>query len=377
MELFFAIAGVAAATIVVGLGIISYINNIFSFAERMNQLLGKAPRPATREQAEETLRLLKELQEKLAPSPQGAADIGTDELAKAAGPDTEARLRDALLLQAQGKEREAIDALYEAFRRDLSPRAKAQLHNLIGISFSHLSEFEEAEGHYRQALDASRAANLPEGEAAALGNLGNVCLERGDLDQTEEYYSQALAINRETGDRRDEAGALGNLGVVYRRRGDLDQAEEHFKQSLVIHREIGSRLNEASALGNLGNIYLARRDSGQAEEYHQRSLEIKREIGNRLGEARSLGNLGNVYRHRGNLARAKDHYEQALAIDSKIGYRLGQAQDLGNLGMVAAQRDQKEEACQLLKEAAAIFEEIGAQSLVDQARANLQKLGCE
>ena len=108
---------------------------------------------------------LKELQEKLAPSPQGAADIGTADLAKAAGPDTEARLQEALELQAQHKEREAIDALYAAFRTELEPAAKVEFHLLIGNSFQNLSELEQAEGHYRQALDASRVINLRKARA--------------------------------------------------------------------------------------------------------------------------------------------------------------------------------------------------------------------
>jgi tetratricopeptide (TPR) repeat protein len=127
----------------------------------------------------------------MAPPP-GAVAIGTEELVTAAGPNTAAHLLEALELRAQHREREAIDALYEAFHRDLGPRAKAELHMLIGNSFLSLSELEEAEGHYRQALDASRQADHREGEAAALGNLGIVYYDQGDLKLAEDHYLQAL-----------------------------------------------------------------------------------------------------------------------------------------------------------------------------------------
>ncbi len=75
--------------------------------------------------------------------------------------------------------------LLEAFRRDLEPDAKAQLHLLIGNSFLKLSELEEAEGHYKQALDASRDVGNRLGEASALEGLGLVYADQGDLDRAE------------------------------------------------------------------------------------------------------------------------------------------------------------------------------------------------
>ncbi len=210
---------------------------------------------------------------------EGAADVGTEELAKAADPDTPARLREALELQAQNREREAIDALYEAFRRDLPPGAKAELHILLGISFLNLSELVEAEGHYRQALDASRAAMTRKYEAATLGNLGLVYRERGDLQRAEEHLKQALYIQREIGDRIGEANQLGNLGNVYADRGDLERAEEHYQAALAIEREIGDRIGEANALANLGLLAARRDQRDEACRLLKKAAAIHDEIG--------------------------------------------------------------------------------------------------
>lgn len=182
----------------------------------VDRLKGKRPaEPTTAEHQEETNRLLREIRDGLARPPEGAADIGTEELAKAAGADTATRLREALELRAQHKEREAIDCLYEAFRRDLEPDAKVQLHILLGNSFFRLSLWKESESHYRQALGVSRAANL----------------------------------------RRDEGVALGNLGVVYAHEGEREKSEQHIQKALAIHQEIGNRKGEAIQLANLGNVY--------------------------------------------------------------------------------------------------------------------------
>ena len=368
----------AVATIVVVLTIIGYINNIFSIAERINQLTGHTPKPATAEQQEETNRLLREIRGGLARPPQGAADMPTDELAKAAGPDTGARLQEALELQAQNKHKEAIDALYEAFRKDLEPRAKAQLHGLIGNSFASISELEEAEGHYRQALSASRTGKIRKYEAASLGNLGNVYANKGDLERAGRQYQAALAIDREIGNRRGEASALGNLGNVYAGQGDLERAKEHYNAALAFYRESGYRQGEASQLGNLGIVYADQGDLPRAEEHHQAALSIHRVIGHREGEANELINLGRVYNQQGDLTRAEEHCRGALVIDRQISNRLGEAQDLGNLGVLAAKRDRRDEACRLLKQAAGLYDQVGAGGQgPDSVRAKLRELGCE
>jgi tetratricopeptide (TPR) repeat protein len=103
----------------------------------------------------EVSRQLGELQKQSAAPPPGTALVDTESLANAATQRTQRLLAEAVELQRQHKEREAIDCLLEAYRRDLPPIAKAQLHILAGNGFLNLSELEEAEGHYRQALTSA------------------------------------------------------------------------------------------------------------------------------------------------------------------------------------------------------------------------------
>ena len=113
---------------------------------------------------------LAELQGQMAAPPPGSQPVETEVLAVQATDRTEELLAEAVQLQAQNKEQDAIERLLTAYDMDMPSVAKAQLHLLAGTSFLNLSELEEAEGHYRQALDASREANHRGGQAAALGN---------------------------------------------------------------------------------------------------------------------------------------------------------------------------------------------------------------
>lgn len=320
---------------------------------------------------------LAELQEKTAAPPQGSEPLETTALSAQATDKTERLLAEAIELQGKNREREAIDALYEAFQRDLEPLAKSQLHLLIGNSFLNLSEFEEAESHYHQALDGSRMSEGKGAEANALGNLGVIYQHKGDRAKAKGYHQEALAIHRETGNRRGEANQLGNLGIIYQSQGDLEEAEEHHRQALAVDVEFGYRLGEAQDLGNLGIIYTDRGNLPEAEDHLQRALTIQRDIGDRLGEARQLGNLANIFAEQGDFTGAQEYMQQSLTIHREIGNRFDQANALGGLGILAAVRNDHDEACQRLREALSIFTEIGAPLEVEQTRANLKNLGCE
>lgn len=374
-----AIVGIIAAIV----GIIGLPVGIwFQFFRKTDDQGVKIPQPSmSPDERERLVRVelqLAELQEKTAAPPEGSAPLETAALAAQATAETERLLTEAVALQNENKEREAIERLLTAYKMDMPPEAKAELHLLAGNGFYHLSEYDAAEHHYARSLEASRRANSKAAQAAVLGNLGVIYHEQGDLAKAEDRHGQALAFSREIGDRLVEANALANLGHIYHGQGDLAKAEDHHHQALAIHREIEHRLGEAQDLGNLGNIYQEQHDLAKAEEFHLQALAILRDIGGRLGEARTLGNLGNVHSDQDNLGKAQDYYMQALTIQHEIGDRLGEANQLGNLGLLAEDRDDRNEACQWLEEALSVYDEIGAGGDAPNiVRAKLEELGCD
>ena len=121
---------------------------------------------------EKYLDLLKQSLDRKSAGSELAANVQTDELAKAGGPDTPRLLAEAVALQDQGKEREAIERLLTAYDEEMPPEAKAQLHLLVGNGYYRLSDYGAAEHHYVYSLEAARVAESKEAEAAVLGNLG-------------------------------------------------------------------------------------------------------------------------------------------------------------------------------------------------------------
>ena len=155
---------------------------------------------------------------------------------------------------------------------------------------------------------------------------GNIYYITGNLDDAERYYEDAIYLSeredlkevRKKATLQARSAALGNIGLVYSDKGDLDKALEYYQQALKIHRDIGYKLGEASALGNIGLVYSNKGDLNKALKYFQQALKIDRDIGHKLGEANQLGNIGLVYSDKGDLDKALEYLQQALKIFIEI-----------------------------------------------------------
>ena len=320
--------------------------------------------------------LLHQIAEQARP-PQGAADIGTEELAKAAGPDTAERLREALGLQKQNREREAIDALYEAFRRDLRPPARAQFHMLLADSYLSLGDLNQAMAHYSRGLDVARAFELEEEEADFLLAIGITDAQRGRTASAEKCFGEARQLFRRIGKRALEGAVLGNLGIFHMEQDRLDLAEEELKEALRVSQQLAIKQSEARVLAGLGLVAHKRKRYPRAVSFHQQALEINRQLRSRRSESQDLANLAIAYLDSNELELAERYLDESLEISREIDDRLTEGRQLANLGVLAMRRRQARQACSSFREAVVIFEETGAAADANRVRAELQRLGCE
>lgn len=320
---------------------------------------------------------LAELQGKTAAPPEGSAPLETAYLAAQATEKTEQLLAEAIALQEENKEREAIEKLLTAYDANMPPEAKAQLHLLVGNSYLHLSDVTEAEGHYKQARELSQKCKDRKQEANATGGLGISASFRGNLEEADVYFKQALVIEREIGDRVGESTTLGNLGVVSARKGESPAARKHLEGALEIAREDRNSYAEARTLTNLGNIAFVDQDLDAARVYHEEAYALFAATGDRREGAKVLANLGNVLLRQGEIGKAEENYTQAMAIHIEFGDRYSEANQLCNLAMVRVSRNDVNEACRLLNKALVIYVEVGAGGEdLERARARLEELGC-
>lgn len=126
-----------------------------------------------------------------------------------------------------------------------------------GIVHQALDQLHEAERSYRRAL------SLKADYVEALGNLGNVLREKGELDAAAAVLEKALTL------KPDYAEAYNSYGVVLRERGKWDQAKTAYERAISLNPR------NAEAHCNLGMILFERERIDEAEDQFQRSVSIK------------------------------------------------------------------------------------------------------
>lgn len=219
-------------------------------------------------------------------------------------------------------------------------------HYIQGCPDDALTEFKEA----------TRLARLygdKQGEAAALGNIGILRHDSGELGSALRKLREALAITRKYGDQRAAAPYLANIGNIYRDRGESDKALRFLEDALAISREVGDKPGMASCLGSIGSTRCDRGRLGEALQHFEEALAVSRETQDRRGMASCLGKIGNVHHYCGELDEALMHYEGALALEREIGYEVGVATELSNIGLILVDKGLHAQAVPTLAEALA------------------------
>ncbi|HVQ91898.1 MAG TPA: tetratricopeptide repeat protein, partial [Mycobacteriales bacterium] len=226
----------------------------------------------------------------------------------------------------------AAQAGLAAATTDGDQRAQAALQLSLATAYHSLDRFTDAVTHYTAAAELAGQAGWLDGQAAVLGNLGNVHADRGDLRRAADCHHQALALHRQTKRPAAEAVSLSNLGWLHWQLGRLRQAAGYTAEALARHRQAGSPSGEAHALGNLGVV---ERDLGlldQAQTHLDAALTLHRAIGNRYGEAETLQELAALHRDRGEPVRALATAEAAIGLAREIGDRRIETDVLNVLG---------------------------------------------
>lgn len=83
-----------------------------------------------------------------------------------------------------------------------------------------------------------------------------------------------LKISREVRNRREEGTALGNLGILHKQRGELNTAIECYRLQLELARDTSDRGSEGRALWNLSLLLEKVGNRIQAMRHADRALRI-------------------------------------------------------------------------------------------------------
>jgi tetratricopeptide (TPR) repeat protein len=139
----------------------------------------------------------------------------------------------------------------------LSAELKGRCYNLKGMRRIYEdNDLNSAIGLFNKALIYFKEADSPRRVAGMEVNIGNIFTLLSDYENAEKHWQNALEINRAVGNLEQEGLILLNLGIFYFMKGKSDQAIISYKKAQKIFLNIGSHVNLGLVLLNLGEVYL-------------------------------------------------------------------------------------------------------------------------
>jgi CHAT domain-containing protein len=203
----------------------------------------------------------------------------------------------------------------------------------LAIAYRQIGQFEQALDYWKGAIANYRQ----QGESAKVGRLlTELAQTYSRLGQNQEAIAllcgasetdqdcpqsegSALQIARKFSDRQGEAAALGSLGEVYRLRGKFDKAIETLLASLKIAQDINLSGYRSSVLNSLGNAYFSK---AQLNEQRADSAELR---GAETKESEFIEKARSDY------TKALDYFNNSLELTRTQNDPSGQMQGLLNL----------------------------------------------
>lgn len=170
-----------------------------------------------------------------------------------------------------------------------------------------------------KVLAAPGAAQANPVRAHALYGAGVLAFRQGDQEASRALNEEALEVSRKAGDPRGEANALVGLARVAFREGDHATVRARAEEALALSRGLEEPDAVAAPLHLLAAGTRQAGDYARAQALYQESLALGRDLGDERGVAVELLNLAAVEKHLGNLSRAEDLLREGIPQMRTVG----------------------------------------------------------
>jgi tetratricopeptide (TPR) repeat protein len=214
-----------------------------------------------------------------------------------------------------------LDVASTALSAATGAREAVAAHLSLGEAHWSRADYGRAVEHYSVAVGQARDVDWADAESSALGNLGSVYREMGDLREASRCFAEALEIDVRIGNKHKQVLDLMNLGVAHAVLGKLASAASLFEQAASLGREATSPAITGMVIQCLG---LSRRYLGDlvaAERHLDAALAIFEEINDLSGQAGALESLSGVQADAGQQARALTTAGESLRLARRAGAR--------------------------------------------------------
>jgi eukaryotic-like serine/threonine-protein kinase len=189
----------------------------------------------------------------------------------------------------------ASDSILHQF--DTQPIVEANIRNTMGVAYSGLGQYQQAEKHFARARELYLREVGPEDARGlrATNNLANAFLGQRRPDEACKLFEEVVQISRRVfgPDHADTLGPMNNLANVLSRLGRWDEARKLHEETLEARRRVLGPEDRATlqSMNNLADVLRTLGQFGQSRKLQEEALEGQRRV---LG-AEHPQTLGSMY----------------------------------------------------------------------------------
>ncbi|MDQ3048191.1 MAG: sensor histidine kinase [Bacteroidota bacterium] len=215
-----------------------------------------------------------------------------------------------------------------------NPKAIAQGHNDIGITYYQFGKLKEALASYEQSLAIRKTLNDKSLIASSLNKIALVHHDMGNYPKALEMQLSIIEIYKELNIPQNIAFTYNNIGELYNQQNDYDQALAYWEKALVINQQTGDKYAMGGSYSGMGVLFEKQKKYDKAIEYLTKGAQLFLEIGDYDDYSSCINNVGMIYRSQGNTKKGLDAYLSALEMALKYEDSHGVAKYSCNIGVV-------------------------------------------
>jgi tetratricopeptide (TPR) repeat protein len=259
-------------------------------------------------------------------------------------------------LRVADRQKAALEALEQAeaaaTRQSLVPE-RVQIHYLRGNVYFPLGNIDGCLAEHEKSLRIAREVGSTEGEALALGGLGDAYYLRGHMRSACEQFRACIGVCRDHGYVRIEVANLHMVGWSRFHLMEYAEALEDGLESIRMADAVSHRRAKVLGLMLAGIVEVEFGQFVEAQDHLERGLELARTISAGNFEAQTLRLLAALNAAQGRMSEARDFAERAVEVVHEVGMTfIGPSV----LATKAALTEDRDECRRALAEAESILE---------------------
>ncbi|MDX3580235.1 protein kinase domain-containing protein [Streptomyces europaeiscabiei] len=177
---------------------------------------------------------------------------------------------------------------------------------------------DQAEDHYRSALDLAIQHRARQKEGRAWDGLGSCRWRSGDHEMALKFFTRAARLADETDDTHLKAWSLYNFGVYRHHRGELAAAKDFLEQALAMAEAHQCPAAAGWTHHQLAEVAQTEGDTIQEEEHYAAALRVGLASDDDGLTGWSLVHVARCAERSSDLPQAGEHYARALEIGTRI-----------------------------------------------------------